>query len=325
MTDRRHNILCEAEIVPVVRINAIGDTYALHQSTRPPSSALKQAHQTQGPVIIMTHGYKYRPDAINACPHRHILSLHGTSYSTYSPSWPKQLGYGSGFEDEGLGIAFGWNAQGPLWSAHHRALEAGRALADLIHEVHRMSPNRPIHFIGHSMGTELVLEALHHLRPGALSRIISMTGAAYQSRALQALSTPAGRSAEFINITSRENDLFDFLFEWAIRPPKRGDRCIGSGLHASNAITLQLDCPRTLDHLSRLVFPVGDPQRRICHWSSYTRPGVLRVYNALLRHHNRLTLPALQNGIPERSARRWSRLFALPRSQHHLPFVQKAS
>ncbi|MBO9446214.1 alpha/beta hydrolase [Ruegeria sp. R14_0] len=311
--------------MPVVRINAKGDTVALHRSPRSPRSILRQTRDTQGPVIIMTHGYKYRPEADKACPHRHILALHPTPMPWHCPSWPQQLGFGSGFEDEGLGIAFGWDAQGPLWAARRRAVEAGRALADLIRYLRRLNPTRPIHFIGHSMGTELALEALHHIPPGSLNRIISMTGAAYQSRTLSALETPAGRQAELINVTSRENDLFDFMYEWLIQPPTPGDRSIGLGLMAPNAVTLQLDCNDTLDHLSRVVFPIGDPQRRICHWSSYTRPGVLRVYDALLRQHDRLSLPILRSGVPDQSARRWSRLFALPRPNDLLPFAQNAS
>lgn len=311
--------------MPVVRINAIGDEIALHRSPRSPHNVLRQTCDTKGPVIIMTHGYKYRPEDARACPHRHILSLHPTPVPWHCPSWPQQLGFGSGFDDEGLGIAFGWNAQGPLWAAHRRAVDAGRALANLANELRHLNPNRPIHFIGHSMGTELALEALHHIGPGALNRIISMTGAAYHSRTLSALDTPAGRCAEFINMTSRENDLFDFLFEWLIQPPVKGDRSIGTGLTAPNAITLQLDCPATVDHLSGLIYPVAAAQRRVCHWSSYTRPGVLRVYNALLRNSDTFCLTRLRRGIPTRSHRRWSRLFALPRPQHILPFAQKAS
>lgn len=311
--------------MPMIRINAVGDTFALHRSPRPPRSVLRQTRSSPGPVIIMTHGYKYRPDCSKSCPHQSILALQPSPLRGHCPSWPQHLGFGSGFEDEGLGIAFGWNAQGPVWEARKRAIKAGHALADLIGSLRQMNPDRPIHFIGHSMGAELALEALHHIQPGALNRVISMTGAAYHSRARMALDTPAGRRAEFINVTSRENDLFDCLYELLIQPPKRGDRCIGTGLNAPNAVTLQIDCLQTLDHLSRANFPVGGPQRRICHWSSYTRPGMLRIYNALLRDQNRLILPALQRGIPDQPTRRWSRLFALPRPRQLLPFVQKAS
>ncbi len=311
--------------MPIVRINALHGRAELHRNRRPVFRALQQTRDTKGPVIIMTHGYKYRPDAKNACPHRHILSLQPQTTPWYSPSWPQQLGFGAGFDDEGLAIAFGWDARGPLWSAHRRTVSAGQVLARVINDLHRLNPDRPIHFIGHSMGTELALEALHHVSPGSLNRIISMTGAAYHTRTVQALATPAGQTAEFINITSRENDLFDLMFEWLIQPPDKGDRSIGNGLEAKNAVTLQIDCDATLDHLSSLICPVAAPQRRVCHWSSYTRPGVLRVYNALLRNPEHLCLATLRRGLPAQSNGRWSRLFALPRPQQLLPFAQKAS
>ncbi len=311
--------------MPVIRINAVNGRAELHGSSRPLIGAVQEAQQSDGPVIVMTHGYKYRPDDAGACPHRHILSLHPKAIPWYGPSWPQHLGFGSGFEDEGLAIAVGWDARGPLWSAQRRAVEAGKVLADVIRQVHHSNPKRPIHFICHSMGIEVALEALHHIPPGALSRIISLTGAAYQSRTVAALKTPAGRAADFINIISRENDLFDFLYETFIQPPRRGDASIGAGLTAPNSVTLQIDCPDTVDHLSALISPLAAPERRICHWSSYTRPGVLRVYNALLRDPERLCLQRLKRGIPEKPHRRWSRFFALPRPQGLLPFAQKAS
>ncbi len=311
--------------MPVIRINAIDSQPRLHGSPRCPDSALQRASNTPGPIIIMTHGYKYRPYLKKACPHQHILSLSPSNHDSYSPSWPRQLGFGAGFEDEGLAIAFGWDARGSLWAAHRRAIDAGRVLADVIGDLHRKNPGRPIHFIGHSMGIELALEALHHVPPGALHRIIAMTGAVYRSRTLEALGTPAGRQAELINVTSRENDLFDFLHECVIQPPKRGDCSIGAGIEAENAVTLQIDCPETVKHLSGRIFPVAPAHSRVCHWSSYTRPGVLRVYNALLRNPDQISLNMLRAGLPATASRRWSRLFALPRPHGLLPFAQKAS
>lgn len=273
----------------------------------------------------MTHGFKYRPEDGKACPHRHIFVPSPNADVVALRQLSATTGFGSGFDDEGLGIAFGWNARAPLSASRRRAVDAGRALADVIRYLRRLNPNRPIHFIEHSMGTELALEALHHIQTGSLSRIISMTGGAYQSRTLSALETPAGRQAEFINVTSRENDMFDFMYEWLIQPPQRGDRSIGLGFDAPNAVPLQIDCSDTLDHHSRMIFPVGAPQRRVCHWYSYTRPGVLRLYNALLRNQDHLSLHQLRGSIPEQSARSWSRLFALPRPHDLLPFAQKAS
>jgi len=311
--------------MPVIRINAMGQAARLHGSARPVRAALDRIGPTGGPVGVMIHGYSYQPGHRRHCPHRHILALHPEALPWSAPSWPRHLGFGTGLQDEGLAVGFGWDARGTLWAARRRAVEAGRALADVIAALRAQAPGRPVHVIAHSLGSELALEALHHLPAGAVGRIISLTGASYASRAQAALATRAGREAEFLNVTSRENDPFDFLFERLVAPPRPGDRAIGQGLVAPNAVTLQLDCAGTLDHLSRLGAAIGAPQRRVCHWSSYTRPGVLQFYKELLRRPDRLPLSALRPGLPPRPSRRWSRLLALPAMPRPLPFAQKAS
>lgn len=311
--------------MPVIRINAIGETARLHGSPAPVAAALERIGPTEGPAVVMIHGYKYQPGHKQHCPHRHILALHPEALPWSAPSWPRQLGFGTGLQAEGLAIAFGWEARGTLWAAQRRAVAAGRALAGLIAAMRTQAPQRPVHVIAHSLGTELALEALHHLPAGSVGRIISLTGACYQSRTQAALATEAGRGVEFLNITSGENDPFDFLFERLIAPPHPGDRAIGHGLEAPNAVTLRLDCAGTLDHLGGMGAAIGAPQRRVCHWSSYTRPGALPFYKELLRRPERLPLAALRHGVPPRPAPRWSRLLALPPMPRPLPSAQKAS
>ena len=311
--------------MPVIRINAQGSSLHLHRSQQPIDSILERTRQIEGPVIVMTHGFKYSPQNAETCPHRHILSLDPERMPWLPPSWPRALGFGEGRRNEGLGIAFGWHGRGALWQAHKRAQEAGQALADLVSRLRRLNPHRPVHILGHSMGSEVALGALPHLSPGDVGRIISMTGASYHSRAVEALSTPAGHQAEFLNITSRENDLFDFLYECVIAPPRRGDRTIGAGLEAPNALTVQLDCHDTLEHLACLGAPITAPTHRVCHWSSYMRPGVLRLYRDLLRDPDRLSLASLKRGLPDHVSQRWSRIWALPRTTRPLPFVQNLS
>ena len=166
--------------MPVLRINAEGDTPRLHTSPRPVDEALARCGG-DGPVAVMIHGYKYQPGSARNCPHLHILALHPRDMPWRAPSWPRQLGFGTGHQDEGLAIAFGWNARGALWRAQRRAVEAGRALAEIVRDVRRRLPGRPVHVLAHSLGIELALEALHHLPPGAIDRIVSMTGASYRS------------------------------------------------------------------------------------------------------------------------------------------------
>jgi pimeloyl-ACP methyl ester carboxylesterase len=311
--------------MPVIRINAKADIAILHNSPRSVKTELDRIETGNGPVIIMIHGYKFSPGHARHCPHRHILSLDPEHGPYCPPSWPHHLGFGTGRADEGIAVAFAWCARGALHSARRTALDAGHALADVISYLHDRLPQRPIHIIAHSMGTEVAFEALHHLPTGAVQRIISLTGASYQSRAAAALGTAAGRTAELINITSRENDPFDFLFERLIRSSTYGDRAIGQGLCLPNSVTLQLDCVGTLQHLNRFGVAIGHSDRRICHWSAYTRPGVLRLYHDLLRRADTLPLSALRRGLPSTPAPRWSRLFARPGLRTPLPFVQNAS
>lgn len=298
--------------MPMIRINAEADQPILHNSPRPIWSTLRRANRSDGPVVVMIHGYKYLPGHQKHCPHRHLLSLEPEALPRRSPSWPRQLGFGVGNREEGLAIAFGWQARGAVWEAHRRATCAGRVLAEVLHQIHDERPHRSVHIIAHSMGTEVALEALHHLPAGAVTRILSLNGASYRTRAEAALRTPAGRETEFFNITSRENDPFDFMFESLVRSEERKDRAIGLGVNMPNALTLELDCHWTLQGLRSLGAAIDEPRFRMCHWSTYMRPGVLRFYSNLIRRADTLEFKRIKAQLPNSSTARWSRLFALP-------------
>lgn len=298
--------------MPIIRLNADDTNYRLHGSTQSPMAALSRLALGKGPVIVMIHGFSFEPGHPLHCPHRHILGLASAARPWPVASWPRGLGLGIGRPDEGLGLAFGWNARGSIWGARRRAVAAGRALAKALRLIGQRAPHRKVHIVAHSMGVEVAIESLHHLPAGSVDRIISMTGACYQSRVQAALRTKAGCKAGFINVTSRENDLFDCLYERLIAPPERGDRALGHGLDAKNAVTLQLDCAHTLAHLSRLGAEIAPPSNRICHWSSYMRPGILGFYSDLMRRSEFLTPDLLRAGLPARPAPRWSRLRPRP-------------
>lgn len=305
----------------ILRINADGTRPVIHNSPQSFASLIHHTRYKAGPVVVLTHGYSYQPNSATDCPHELILASTPSTKAKRAISWPRALGLD---HEDCLCIAFGWNARGSLWSARKRAMQAGRALEQVITCLRRANPHRPVHFLSHSMGIELALEALHYLAPGSLNRVVSLTGAAYRSRVEAALTTPAGQTAEFFNVTTRENDPFDFLFERIIAPPTPRDRAVGHGLSAANAVTLQLDCPQTLASLAQLGLPLHAPDRRICHWSSYMRPGVFSLYKHLLCPEHPLALPRLQEALPAQTSARWSRLFARPRCDFPLPFVQNA-
>ncbi|MGC3939391.1 hypothetical protein ACOTTU_16420 [Roseobacter sp. EG26] len=177
----------------------------------------------------------------------------------------------------------------------------------MITVLRRRAPERPVHVIAHSLGSEIALSALPHLAPHQLNRMVLLTGASFSSRARAMLRTPAGLTTEVLNVTSRENDLFDMAFERMVTPPVPRDTAIGQGIDLPNVTTVQLDCPETLTVLQKLDLPVAPPERRVCHWSTYLRPGAMALYARLLRDSDAVDPRALGRMLPNTTAPRWSR------------------
>jgi hypothetical protein len=277
--------------MPLVRINADGD--------RPvPEEDLAAATHSLGPgapVIVLIHGYKYTPGDPRRCPHDHILSLKPRP-AARAISWPRHLGFGRG-ANEGLCIAFGWNARGTLWQAHAEARRAGRALAHAICRL-RATTSAPVHIMAHSLGARVALAAFHDLPPLAIGRAILLAGADTRSAAEAALATAAGSTAEVVNVHSGENTLFDLLFRAAIHPHRPFARTLGAGLGREDPrwLDLAIDAAGTRAHLAAQGFRIAPPARAVCHWSAYLRPGLLPLYRTLLRED--LPLSALRPAAP---------------------------
>lgn len=309
--------------MPLLRIDATDDGPVIHKSPRSAGARLRQVARGAGPVVIMVHGFKFSPGDPVHCPHIHILSTRENPCRK-AVSWPRGLGFDTGNAGEGLAIAFGWQARGTVWQAWERAALAGRQLADIILEISRIAPLRPIHCIAHSMGARVVLAAMERVPSGALNRVVLLAGAEFSGTALRAMHSPGGRGAEVINITSRENDLFDFALERLIAPV--GEASIGQVFpNLPNSLTVQLDDASTLAALRRMGFPIAAPTRRICHWSAYLRPGVFSFYQGLMRQEPALPLTMLKAHLPLQAQPRWSRLFARPQISLPLPIMPKAS
>ncbi len=312
--------------MPILRLNAEADRLAVHGASVCARDALWQAARGgDGPILVMIHGYKYHPGDPQNCPHLTLFAPAALDWAPANAHWLSQLGFESGCADEGLAIPFGWAARGWLQDVARRARSAGQVLAQTLRRLKAAAPERPVHLLTHSMGSELALEALHHLPPGGIQRIIALNAASYQSRARAALESPAGRQTEFINVTSAENAVFDLAFEWMIPPPQRNDRALGAGLAHQNALTLRLDCGAGLRALARFGHSIAPPRRRICHWSAYTRPGALRFYQALFREPERLRLEALRTALPEGQSGRFARLFDAPLPRAPLPVLRKGA
>jgi pimeloyl-ACP methyl ester carboxylesterase len=273
-----------------------------------PLAALIENLAPGTPITIMLHGYRYSPLSPAKDPHRSIYATTPSRDIPRTQSWSRRLG----LQGTRLGIGFGWRADGTIWAAHAETARAGQALATLIAGL-RDAGAGPVGLIGHSMGARVALAALVHLQPGDVGRVILLSAAEFHGPAQHALATPAGRRAEVLNVTSRENDLYDKGFEVLIgSTPGPDGRALGAGLNAPNAVTVQIDHPRHRDGLRALGFPTAGPVRRICHWSAYMRPGLFPLYRAFLHRPDTLTLPMLRSTLPADTAPRWSRLLTRP-------------
>lgn len=274
------------------------------------------------PIVICIHGYKFSPLHKTLSPHKHILSLNPSKSCWKAMSWPRHLGFGRGHDNEGLCIALGWTARGSIWQAFAAARAAGEAAAQLIAFI-----DRPVYLVGHSLGARVALRALACAKAGSVHRAILLAAADFRSNAMQAMASPAGQTADVVNITSRENDLFDALLETLVGGTEKFDAALGMGLGGAvrNWVDVQIDDEKSLKKLRRLGFRIAAPNRRICHWSAYIRPGVFAFYTALIRTPDQLPIGLLQSQLPQDCTPRWSRLIAWPTTQISLPFVRKAT
>ncbi|MEL6294959.1 MAG: alpha/beta hydrolase [Pseudomonadota bacterium] len=311
--------------MPILRLNVGEDGLSLNGSPASAMSGIRSAARGSGPVIVMIHGFKYDPNCGSCSPHSTIFARTAHPDRTDDTQWPRHLGFGNGHADEGLAIAFGWRARGNLWRAERSARAAGRNLARVVREIRNIAPERPVHMVTHSLGSEVAFAALERLPTRSVGRIFALTAASYVSRANAAMQTPAGRTSELFNVTSRENDVFDFMYERMIAPPERGDWAMGTGVELPNAVNIQIDCPETLRRLTDFGGHIEPSNRRVCHWSGYTRPGVLRFYKLAMRQPDRVPLDALRRALPAQTAPRWSRVIQRPRITLPLPHLQKAA
>lgn len=287
--------------MPLIRVNGTAAGLRLHQSPADPIAALRrQALAGSGPVIVMVHGFRFRPGHARACPHAHIFSLDDTPCRK-QVSWPRRLGFGAAAPDAGLGIAFGWDSRGMIRDAYARAADAGAALARVIRTVREAAPHRPMHAIAHSLGARVALQALPYLQHGDIGRIISLNGAEFSAEARAALAAGAGPAAELIAVRGRENAGYELMLERFVDPAHRGDRALGrASLTGPRLLDLCIDRPVIMARLAALGFPLGPSRRIICHWSPYLRDGALTLYAALMRESERLPLDLLR--IPTTTA-----------------------
>jgi len=244
------------------------------------------------PVVVMIHGFRFSPMVEGHSPHLHILAERPRPGCWKAVSWPRHLGLTG---DRGLAIGYGWPARGSIWAALRRAEAAAADLGRLITRLKALEPDRPLHLVGHSLGARVGLLALRDLPPGAVQRAILISAALFRRETRALLETsPAASAAQVINVTGRENLVFDLGLRLAA--PLAGPT-LGRGLDAPNWLDLPLDRLETLSALRDFGHRIPPPKAPVCHWSGYLRPGVFGLYRALLHRPAETPLPVLRAAL----------------------------
>ncbi|MEO9898401.1 MAG: alpha/beta hydrolase [Paracoccaceae bacterium] len=293
--------------MPILRLCADDNGLFLYRSPTAALPVLCTAARGNGPIIIMIHGYKYDPSVTLRDPHTSIFAMRACANQTNGALWPQHLGFGIGNPKEGLAIAFGWRAKGTIWQAQQSARATAHCLERVIRTLNDVSPNRPIHIIAHSMGSEVVFETIKRLPADSVERVVILTGASYVSHAMGAMQSPAGMTCELFNVTSRENDLFDFVFERLVPPVSLTDHVMGLGVTLPNVANLQLDCDQTLSLLANFGAKISASESRVCHWSGYTRPGAMEFFAQIMRCPEKSPMTVMKALLPKDTDPRWSR------------------
>jgi pimeloyl-ACP methyl ester carboxylesterase len=231
-------------------------------------------------VTVMIHGFRFSPWSPAHDPHQHILSLTPRRDCWKAVSWPRHLHLGG--TTTRLGIGLGWHARGGLALVADDAFAIGDTLAMMIREIKGQRADLHVNIIAHSLGARVALCALAMLPRAHVDRLILLSGAEYRSLALAALASPARRTAQVLNVTSGENLLFDAIYRVRVPAPTRTDWPLSAGLPgAPGWIDLRVDCPATLDVLRDFGIRTRRPVSRVCHWSTYLRPGLFRLYRGV--------------------------------------------
>lgn len=239
------------------------------------------------PIVIMVHGFRYCPRSNHTNPHAQILSLAPTSNHWKIVSWPQRLQLTG---ENGLAVGFGWSARGTIWQAYQAAAGAGARLADFIALLHQVAPNRPIHLIAHSLGARVALHGLQQTGPNTVGRAILISPAVFTR---EAATLP--RTADVFSMISRENTAYDLMLRAAL--PHQGVTLGRGGPDLPNWLDIRLHCHGTLSTLHGLGHKIAAPDRRVCHWSGYLRPGVWDFYRTLLTRPGELPLPYLRGAL----------------------------
>ena len=301
---------------------------------RPARSQLLPGREAPGaPAITLIHGFGYVPGHPDRCPHDHILSLHPRP-GDRAISWPWQLGFGRNGEAEDYASP---SAGRPPGRSGRPTRRPRGGSAPLRRPSRSCAPRIPVpvDILGHSLGARVALEAFRHVPKAAVGRAIFLAGADTRANAKTALASPAGQTAEVVNVVTRDNTASDLLFRAAIQPHRPLVRTLGAwklGRAEPCWLDLALDGRHVRASSAALGFPRCPAGARAAHWSAYLRPGLFPLYRALLRenlplrllrrpprrmrHTKRITCSAC---LPEQAASRCAILVSCDRSPTAIP------
>jgi hypothetical protein len=291
------------------------------------------------PTVLMIHGFRYDPDAARADPHATLFRDGPTPPTLDSrgraASWPHGLGFTGDGAENALCLGFGWRARAGMATGYLRAGANGFALAckaaeaagdALADRLTQLAPalNRPVDVLAHSLGARVALRALHACAangaPVRFGRMILMGPAAFAAEARAALAAcDAARvpEPEVYCLSARGNARFDLLFE-VLGPWGTGPSLGRAGLGERRARWLDLAFDD--EALDRWAADHGlslAPARRgPCHWSFYTRPGVMALHRAILTRTPGFGVEEMRaTGVPERRPARRNQPFLTPAPQ----------
>ncbi|MEO1238994.1 MAG: alpha/beta hydrolase [Pseudomonadota bacterium] len=292
--------------MPILRLNAVDDRPVPPggEAFGPALRCALSASDPDIPALVMIHGYKYTPFDPARCPHGSIFAANGVGKPRRCASWPRAMGFTPERTGNGLCIAFGWDAAGTIWQAARSAESASRALSHLVSHLAAYR-GRPVHVLAHSLGARVALGGLKGADGGAVGRMVLLHGAELRSRALNALDHRAGTTTEIVNVTTRENDLFDMLFRASVAPHRPLDPALSAGLgtRRTNWLDMRIDDPATRAALKDFGFDIPAPVGRVCHWSAYMRAGMFDLHRALLCAREPLPLAMLARVLPDGARR----------------------
>ena len=283
------------------------------------------------PVVVLIHGYKFRPGRggrPGEDPHRSLYAFAPDAPCWKVRSWPQGLGFDPEDPATGLCVGFGWPAaeahlpaliaEGRTGFArvYDRAAAIGATLAALIARLQAALPGREIDVLAHSLGARVALAALPHLE-AAPGRMLLLGAAEFDARAREALDAcRAPRPPAIYNVTARANDIYDAAFETFAPRRSWQERAVGLGLGDPPPcwLDLQIDRAEVTDWIVAQGVPLTPARARFCHWSFYIRDGAFDLYRAILRRVPGWDVAALRV-VPALAAQepRWSRVALRPK------------